>query len=84
MADNFGRNIYKFTIDPPVSGLSRSFDVLVDAVNRRSANLTVQSFFARYNKFEVKMVDAPEYCISIPELGILHDPASHLTVGAQA
>lgn len=82
--DNFGHNIHRITIDPPVSGLGGSFDVLVHAVNRRSANLTVQSFFARYEKYEVKLVDAPEYCISIPELGILHDPASHLTVGAQA
>ena len=65
---------YKVTVQGPAG---ESIDVLVHAVNWRSARAVADNFFERYNRFEVKLTDAPKYCISLPDLGINESPDRH-------
>lgn len=83
MADNFGRDIHVFEVGPSTH-LTDHTRVEVHAVNRASAERTMNTFFSKWEEYQVKLSDAPDWCISLPELGIIHDPASHLTVGAGA
>lgn len=61
---------FRVRVVPEVSGLKAPFNVQVHAVNQGTANIQVASFFERFRNDEVALLDAPEYGISIPELGI--------------
>lgn len=81
MTDNFDRNIHKLTLVSP-DHLRAPFPVLVHAVNRASAVKTLASFTTQFEEYRAELRDAPNWCISIPELDIVHDVTSHLKVGA--